>query len=523
MANMNNHVSDMISEGPKFARRPDLTPEIRLAVACSAPEAQQNGRWGRITELAGHFMISRTFVYMLASFLAAAGVIVFSATPAPVTSHLLPFVCMLTLRMEGRRSVEAISAIMKRFDVSLSSVGSVSRYPNCFGKLLPNTLAAEVGETKLAVFLCDELFSKSAPILVTVDPVSSVILRIELAGSRKAEDWKEHWECLGDNGIYATCLVTDEGRGLTAAHKEALADIVRQPDTYHAMAHVFGKLVRQLEDAAYRAIRKEQEREDAPDSAKSDKVVTKRIDACEEATAVANERIGLYDTAHCLYLRILENLRVFDEDGNPGDRRQSEEEIGEALNMPDELGVPKMDKAVRKARATMPELLNYSDTAGTAVENLMTLPIRQEAPEALFPAWQHGKGVTKSKNANVRQYDKEHAAICPEVASDCLQDDSDMIKSQVCADLDRIVQSSALVECINSIIRPYPDNSKNQVTRETPNLIMFHHNHRRYKAGKRKGKTPMELFTGKTQKKDWIELLFDVVKEKYPSFFALSG
>ena len=51
---------------------------------------------------------------------------------------------------------------------------------------------------------------------------------------------------------------------------------------------------------------------------------------------------------------------------------------------------------------------------------------------------------------------------------------------------------------------------------------MFYHNHRRYKDGKRKDKTPMEILTGKEQKKDWIELLFDVVKEKDPNFFTYS-
>jgi len=128
MANINNQRLKMVSKGPKFTRRPDLTPEIRLAIAYSALEAQQNGKWGKITELSKHFMISRTFVYMLASFLAAASVIIFSATPAiaPVTNQLLPFIHMLALRLEGRCSIEAISTMMKRFDVSLSSVGSVS-------------------------------------------------------------------------------------------------------------------------------------------------------------------------------------------------------------------------------------------------------------------------------------------------------------------------------------------------------------------------------------------------------------
>lgn len=264
MVTINNHDLNMISRGQKFIRRTDLTPEIRLNIAYLALEAQRTGQWGKITELSGNYMISRTFVYMLASLLATASVIIFSAIPvtAPFTNNLFPFVYMLTLRMEGRCSVEAISAIMKRFDISYSSIGSVSKYLNYFGSLLPNTLSAKAGETRLVVFLSDELFSKSEPILVTVDPISSAILRIELANSRKADDWKRHWECLEDNGIYAIYLVTDEGQGLTKAHKMALADIVRQPDTYHAIAHVIGTVVKQIEDAAYSAIKKEQERED---------------------------------------------------------------------------------------------------------------------------------------------------------------------------------------------------------------------------------------------------------------------
>ena len=43
---------------------------------------------------------------------------------------------------------------------------------------------------------------------------------------------------------------------------------------------------------------------------------------------------------------------------------------------------------------------------------------------------------------------------------------------------------------------------------------MFYHNHRRYKAGKRKGKTPMELLTGARQEKDWLEMLMDIEKKQ---------
>jgi len=191
--------------------------------------------------------------------------------------------------------------------------------------------------------------------------------------------------------------------------------------------------------------------------------------------------------------------------------------------MLNELGVPKLNKAVKKMRATLPELLNFFDTAKSVTENLRNLPIHPEALKAFFLAWQYRKAVIKSKSADARRYNREHEALYLEIADDYLQDDFNLIKSKVYTALYQIVQSSAFVECINSIIRPYLNNSKNQITQEMLNLIMFYHNHRRYKAGKRKGKTPMVIFSGETQEKDWIELLFDVVKEKDPTFSAFSG
>ena len=51
------------------------------------------------------------------------------------------------------------------------------------------------------------------------------------------------------------------------------------------------------------------------------------------------------------------------------------------------------------------------------------------------------------------------------------------------------------------------NSSKGQITQETLNLIMFYHNHRRYKSGKRQGKAPIELLTGEALEADWVALL----------------
>ena len=315
-------------------------------------------------------------------------------------------------------------------------------------------------------------------------------------------------------------MVTDEGKGLTGAHKEALADIIRQPDTYHAIAHQLGQWADRLETSAYSAIQKEFDCYDTLDSARSDEVINKRIDAYEEAVKLANGAIELYEAFHFLYISIINELKLFDGNGNLRDRKEAEKNIEAGLSLIEELEHKKIIKAVNKVRRTMPGLLNYFDLAISVLHNLSSLPIHQEALKALCLAWQWGKGSIKSKKAKRRNFCDLNENFCLEIAIGYLQDEYEVVKEQVYQELDQIAQSSALVECINSIIRPYLNGSKNHVTQETLNLIMFYHNRRRYMAGKRAGRTPMEILTGKKQQKDWIELLFDVVREKDPCFLV---
>ena len=87
----------------------------------------------------------------------------------------------------------------------------------------------------------------------------------------------------------------------------------------------------------------------------------------------------------------------------------------------------------------------------------------------------------------------------------------DRLKTLVFDKLDTIVRASSLVEMVNALIRPYLNSCKGQITQETLNLIMFYQNHRRYKSGKRQGKAPIELLTGKPLEAPWWELLLQQI------------
>ncbi|MBW8004034.1 MAG: hypothetical protein FVQ80_18915 [Planctomycetes bacterium] len=106
----------------------------------------------------------------------------------------------------------------------------------------------------------------------------------------------------------------------------------------------------------------------------------------------------------------------------------------------------------------------------------------------------------------------------PELLKDELGDEFQEVKETIYLQLDNIVQSSAMVENINSILRMYLNTSKNHITQGFLNLFMFYHNHRRYVDGKRKGKTPLEILTQRKQDKDWLELLLEKVPWEQSDF-----
>jgi hypothetical protein len=136
---------NMTAHGHKFLRRTDLTALTRLNIAFQALMAMEFNLWGKITALSHQYQISRMFVYMLASTLKQTTPLIFGNIRFQnmVVEKRLPYEYMLSLRLEGRCSIEAISIMMKRFDIDISSTGSISKYLSYFGSLLPSTLLAK--------------------------------------------------------------------------------------------------------------------------------------------------------------------------------------------------------------------------------------------------------------------------------------------------------------------------------------------------------------------------------------------
>jgi len=510
-----NTLPEYVFTGKKFIRREDLTESIRSYIAVRGFLAKQNSQYGIITNLSRQFNVSRPFVYDAISSLEEVLPIIFKKSSSEINSlderNALHHI--LSLRLEGRCSIEAISTVMKRFGLANNSVGFISQTLKKIGSLLSDTLINEDKNVRLIVFASDEIFSKTTPILVTVDPVSSAILKIELSETRKAEDWINHWNCIEDNGYTAIYLVSDEGTGLTSGHSKGLSGVAWQPDTFHIISHRMGIWVDRFERSAYQAIEEEYKILKTIKSAKSERVISKRTTSYQTAMKASMKKIELYEQFKYLYTGIIKELHVFDCNGDLREREGSEENIRIFLDLIDTLKNKTLSDTINKIRKTLPDLLGYFDYASTVVEDLKKSIFDEDALKTLCAGWQWHKRFIKSKKAESRKHCRENESFCLEIAEGYLQDDYEVVKEQVYNDLNHIVQSSAMVECINSIIRPYLNTSRNQTSQEMLNLIMFYHNNRRYKAGERSKKSPYEILSGKKQEKDWIELLFDIIDD----------
>lgn len=506
-------------EQRKFTRRDDLTTSMRMEMAIQALHAGLSNTWGTVTDIAKKNNVSRTFVYSLCNTLKEAGQFLFEE-PAILSARVFfrerIVEAILSFRFEGRSSLGAISTLMDRQGYACSSIGFISQTLSRIGALLPRTISTINGARQYIVFANDEIFSKSNPILITVDPYSTVIVRIELSNSRKTEDWQKHFEEINANGFHALSSVSDDAQGIRAAHKAVMGETIRQSDTYHAIAHRLGKWTSTLEVTAYKAIRLEQACEQKLKSEKCEQSKEKRSKEYQLAVEAVTQAIALYDDFYCFYLYLLGELNLFDCQGVLRARQQAEDEIILVLSQIEALKHPKITTAVKQIERALPDLLHYFDSAKPIVEELQKLPMTDACRKEIFLAWQWNRALVKAKKTGrknlARSQQKRHIKNAENLCSQDLKD----IQVEIYSKLDKIVQSSAMVECINSILRPYLNASKNQVTQEQLNLFMFYHNHRRYRAGKRKGKTPMELLTGKEQTEDWISLIFNRLREKDP-------
>jgi hypothetical protein len=500
----------------KYEDRVDLSPDVRTKIALIAKWGKNHGR---ITRLSERFKISRTTVYALRDRLSER---VEAAFYQPKTwqgdiraLRESAIRQILLLRMTGHCCIMAISAILKYNGYSRDSTGFISETLHAIGDKLPQVIDYQ-GRVNWA---CDEIYHLGkVPILVSVEPLSGAVLQINIVRGSLKDGWGSHWQSLRQNGIQPLSLISDEGWMLRAARLEQTAqDWDFQADTFHAVSHRLGVFSKRLEKAAYQAIESEYERENLCLHTKQPNKLPVFKEQWAQSQTQTHKAISLYEQFSFLYVSMLQQFNIFDPNGQPRKRPFAEQEASCAIDLMQLLDIPGLDKELKLIEKLIPTLFNFLDKAQDCCQKIVE---NQLVEPHLLPfwalAWQYDKRSFKVKNnymyqKKLRDRSKNWIQDIQEQAKLSNQD-FNALQATLFAAFDGIVQSSAAVEMFNSILRPFLNQSRDQISQQTLNLIMDFYNHKPFSRGKRKGKSPIEILTGKKQDKHWMDKIMDLVR-----------
>ncbi len=508
---MHNQEEPSILFKSSSSHRVDLTTEKRIKIATIALFFCI---YGTVTKLSQRYNISRQFIYNLKTEFEN----FYHLSEQEIelkqdTALSLSYRMALSLRMEGKCSINSISASMKRLDIPFSSVGSISQHLKHVGESLNNVID-NTDSVTFAIFAADEIYSKKRPILITCEPVSFAILHIKLCESCTSKAWEKEWAQLKANGVIPLYIVKDEGTEMSCARTEIFSDTPVQSDTYHAVSHKLGLWHIRMEAYAYKKIETEYEKERLLNKSKSEK--TKKIREVEYQTARNKTAMALknLDDFEFIYFNLLSCFELFDYNGNLKNKKHVIEKFEAALELGIEcLEYDTLKKRLKSILKIKDRLFYFYDTADNILKEL-------EKETDTFTLnficlyWQTHKRWIKTKDSELKRKIKIQENNLLADIQELTGNRFKQVLEDTLKKLNCIVQSSSAIEGINSILRPYLNTCKNQPTQEFLNLFMFYHNHRRFRAGERKGHTPMELFTGEKQKRDWLDLLMDKLKNK---------
>ena len=493
----------------KFQRRQDLAPLIRLKIAS---EALCFARYGVITRLSSQYAVSRTFIYGLKSQLSAQLSNIFAPSKVVDSGSFLGTLAMIVhLRLVGRCSLYSISELLGTFGIKTKSVGFISEQLQALGRKISPQLDWQ-GETVAAT---DELYyAGNHPILVTVDVASQAILKIEAVACVDSASWHTHLDALQSAGITFQKVISDEGSAMRGGRSLLSQPVKWQPDTYHVLSGRLGDFKRRFQKQLLGLQTVIEGRATLFWSTSNECILLRCFTQWEQVQAQKAQLEQLQEDFSFLYGCLLDQLSLFEgHQAALRERSFAETEVRTAIELLQTLEIKGLDAELKTILHRLPDLFEFLDfakqqlPAWEASMDPLTVPYWKRA-------WQAAKKAAKiKKNPKLkRRYNDwtqaDLAFLNEYYAEENAFEDR---KRTVFNQLDRICsQASSAVETVNSFLRPFLNQSRDQIQQYTLNLWMFYYNHRILKRGKHKGFSPWQILTGTTQTQTVIDMILQL-------------
>ena len=337
----------------KFTRRHDLDPHTRIEMVKHVWIHQ--GLYGKMTQIAQEYHISRTFLYQL-SWAAKHHLEDLFSDPQHLVEppDVLREPWILLLRLEGTCSIPSLSSIFKHFDYQPHSVGYLSEYLRDYGRCVPSTLS--MPHKKVVFYLSDEIFAIRAPILVTIDAQSTAILNIELASDRSAKTWETHVQALGAHRFHSLGMASDRGVGLQAGYQAAWQEGFWVCDQFHEFQDLFNRC-HQLERKAYAAIGKEIKAAETFANAKSEANLHKRLEHDEQTRQACEHAVERDDQLDLLLGLLSETLHLCSDLGRLHTVEGVRSDLTLLLSLMEEMEDEKLPKLLQPIRSHIDDIL----------------------------------------------------------------------------------------------------------------------------------------------------------------------
>jgi hypothetical protein len=480
--------------------------------------------WGIVSWMAGVFLLSRPSLYALTQRTQARllGPDVEAVAALPASGGTRPLVVsperlsrtVLTAAFPGKIALRPLQQVLaEAFDES-RSVGWLSELMTEAGQRAGVVLAG-IDTSPLGTVMAarDETFFHGQPLLLVIDPVSTVILQATVAPDRQAETWGVVLLMVQDQGASLGGLVEDMAKMYPQSVKEAELALDVQKDVWH-VERDGAQVQRDLERAALRATRQVMALEKTLLKAWDDEVFAQKY-----IPAVAQEET-LYDqhAAFTIWLaHLCDALEVVDiQSGEIRDKETNAWLLEETLTALEQIEHDRVAKWVATLRRNQKKLLTYLDWLAAALapyehelaQSLTTSQAATQFMRQVARVWRLRQALISGHThlcaaTQKAEQDLETASGgCPTLA---------YLAQRLTEILDAACRASSLIENVNGLLKQFLLNRRAFRNPETLqhylDLFTLWHNMRVYQRGKRQGQSPYQHAGIQPRSDDWLELL----------------
>ncbi len=462
-------------------RLPELELSTRISLAMEMLQPLPEREWGRVTQLAQLYGVSREFLYQLRARALKAlrdGLAPQQPGPPPPEAGLIidrefirRAIVVLPLLKGSIRDIQqglelllGVHRSTGYISQTLKTAGEQATAYN-LGIRIPLPLLAEA----------DEIFQGRQPCLTVVDGRSFLVVNLTPATARDGTTWGLTYLNLLGQGFQFQDLACDGGTGLRAGLKEAQLSIPLRPDLFHLLQEAY-RLSRRLENAAYRALETAERARRADLEARG--LLRRRGRRLKsplpltEAEQEAAEAVERFDTWSWLLAEIRQALEPISPAHQLVSVSQAQATLETALSLLKHLAHPDLTAFANNLQAKLPDLLAPLAWLEQQLDPVFE-SLTADTQAFILWAWQHRTDLNLDRELTLPASLRALLQIVGETLS-------------------LFHRSSSLAESLHSWLRPYLQIHRGMPVWLLPLLQLFW-NHHIFQRGQRAGRSPLQL------------------------------